>query len=395
MNYSFNKVSKTIAFCVFGIAASSAFAQEAENLVPNGGFESTMKEPKKLGSIENATGWMSPTGVRADLFTPNKKVPDIAVPTNIYGKEDAKEGANYAGLIAFSYGDKMQRSYISNKLSVPMKKGTKYCVTFDVSMAEGSKYASNQIGMHISKKPFGTEEKVSIIDKAMVLHPSNKVFNATYGWEQVCGVYEAEGGEKYITIGNFSSNENTKNERNKKQTDVKVAQVIAAYYYVDNVSITLVDDSHPCECAPEDDANQYSRTVYQRAAKINDEMTPREKIEAHTVHFGFGKNDISQGAADALDVIAEQMKADASMRLQIKAYSDALEDEVGLQKVAYSGMDSKRANAVVLYLVEKGIAESRLMASPQGSDTESSEIIETDETDIKEAKNRRVEFKVR
>jgi len=284
---------------------------------------------------------------------------------------------------------------LSNKLSVPMKKGTKYCVAFDVSMAEGSKYASNQIGMHISKKPFGTEEKVSIIDQAMVLHSTNKVFNATYGWEQVCGTYEATGGEKYITIGNFSNNENTKNERNKKQTEVKVAQVIAAYYYVDNVSITLVDDDHPCQCAPEEDDAKYSRTVYQRAAKIREDMSSREIIEAHTVHFGFGKDDLSQAGEEALNVIAAQMTKDASIRLQIKAFSDALEDEVGLQKTTYSGMDSKRANAIVLYLVEKGIAESRLMASPQGSDVASSEIIESDEMDIKEAKNRRVEFKVR
>lgn len=392
MKYSIKTVSKLVVVCLFGM---TAFAQDAENLVPNGSFEATDKDPKKLGSIENANGWHSPTGVRADLFVPSKKVPDIDVPLNIYGKEDAKDGSNYAGIIAFSYGDKMARSYLAAKLSVPMKKGTKYCVQFNVSMSEASKYACNQIGMNISKKAFGTEEKTSIIDKAHILHETNKIFDAAYNWEQVCGIYEAEGGEKYITIGNFSTNEDTKNERNKKVSDVKVAQIIAAYYYIDNVTITLIDDANPCNCAPEDDGSQYSKTIYQKVPKTNDKMTPAQLIEAQSLYFAFGKNKLSQVGEDALDFIAETMKADPAMKLQIKGYSDAMEDEVGAEKSAYAGMDANRVNAVVMYLVEKGIAESRLIASPQGSSEQSADIVETDEDDIKQAKNRRIEFKVR
>lgn len=395
MKYAINTISKSIAICVLGMTSIGAFAQDAENLVPNGSFESTDKEPKKIGSIENAVGWYSPTGARADLFVPSKKVPDIDVPLNIYGKEDAKDGSNYAGIVAFSYGDKMARTYLSAKLSVPMKKGTKYCVQFNVSLAEGSKYSCNQIGMNIGKKAFGTEEKTSIIDKANILHPSNKIFNAAYNWEQVCETYEAEGGEKFITIGNFSSNEDTKNERNKKLTDIKVDQIIAAYYYIDNVSITLIDDKHTCNCAPEEDDSQYSKTIYQRVAKTNDKMTAAQIIEAQGVYFGFGKNYLSTAAEEALNLIAEKMKATPEMKLQVKGYSDVLEDEAGVEKSDYAGMDSKRVNAVILYLTEKGIAENRLIGSPQGSTEKSTEIIETDEDDIKQAKNRRVEFKVR
>lgn len=388
-------MKKIIGVCLFGLTTSFAFGQDSENLVTNGSFESTDKDPKKLGSIENAVGWYSPTGVRADLFVPTKKVPDIDVPLNIYGKEEAKDGSNYAGIIAFSYGDKMARSYISTKLSVPLKKGTKYCVQYNVSMAEASKYASNQIGMNISKKAFGTEEKTSIIDKANVLHATNKVFNAAYGWEQVCGIYEAEGGEKYITIGNFSNNEDTKNERNKKLTDIKVAQIIAAYYYIDNISVTLVDDTNPCNCAPEDSDEGFSKTIYQKAVNLNDKMSVKEKVEAQNLYFAFVKNAITQEGELALNFIAEQMKADPSMKLQIKGFSDEKEEELAAEKSVYSGMDAKRVNAVVLYLMEKGIEETRLIASPMGSAEKSTEIVETDEDDIKQAKNRRIEFKVR
>lgn len=390
----FNTLTKTLLLGMLG-CASFGMAQDAENLVSNGGFESTDKSPKKLGSIENAVGWYSPTGVRADLFASNKKVPDIDVPSNIYGTEEAKEGSNYAGIVAFSYGDKVPRSYLSTKLNVPLKKGTKYCVQFNVSMAEASKYACNQIGMNISKKAFGTEAKTSIIDKAHVLHETNKVFDAAYGWERVCGMYEAEGGEKFITIGNFSSNEDTKNERNKKNTDVKVTQAIAAYYYIDDVSVTLIDDEHPCNCAPEDPTGGYSKTIYQKVPKLSEGMTVSQEIEAQSVYFGFGKESITQLGEDALDFIAEKMKANPNLKLQIKGYSDKMEDEAAAEKTIFTGMDNKRTNAVIRYLMEKGVEESRLIPSPQGSEEQSKEVLSSDEDDIRQAKNRRVEFKVR
>lgn len=395
MKYTTNINAKTIGIFLLGMIVLPSIAQDAENLVPNGSFESLDKDPKKLGSIENAKGWYSPTGVRADLFVPSKKAPDVDVPLNVYGKEDAKDGSNYAGIVGFSYNDKVPRTYLSTKLSVPMKKGTRYCVQFNVSMAEASKYASNQIGMNISKKAFGTEEKVSIIDKANVLQETNKIFDAAYNWEQVCGIYEAEGGEKYITIGNFSTNEDTKNERNKKVSDLKIAQIIAAYYYIDNVSITLMDDTHPCTCVTIDETDKYSKTIYQRVPKTNDKMTDSQLIEANILFFGFAKDKISQVGEDALNLIAEKMKANPTMKLQISGFSDVEEEKLGVEKSYYAGMDSKRVNAIALYLIDKGVAEGRLILSPQGSSEKSSEISETDDDDIKQAKNRRVEFKVR
>lgn len=391
----YNTLTKSLALGIVGCFSMVSFAQDAENLVSNGSFESTDKDPKKIGSIENAVGWYSPTGVRADLFVPNKKYPDIDVPLNIYGTEEAKDGGNYAGIVGFSYGDKVPRSYLSTKLNVPLKKGTKYCVQFYVSMAEASKYASNQIGMNITKKAFGTEAKTSIIDKAHVLHETNKVFNAAYNWERVCGIFEAEGGEKFITIGNFSSNEDTKNERNKKNADVKVTQAIAAYYYIDNVSVTLIDENNVCNCAPEDPTDGYSKTIYQKVPKLTENMTVAQQIETQSVYFGFGKETLTQLGEDALDFIVEKMKEDPNMKLQIKGYSDKLEEEAATEKTIFSGMDGKRVNAVMRYLMEKGIAESRLISSPQGSEEQSKDVLETDEDDIKQAKNRRVEFKVR
>ena len=151
----------------------------------------------------------------------------------------------------------------------------------------------------------------------------------------MCGVYEAEGGEKYITIGNFTSNENTKNVRNKKNSSSKVAVIAAAYYYVDNISVTVIDENNPCDCAPTDPTEGYSKTVYQKAINISEDMAPAKKIESLQVFFGFGKTDLTKAGEDVLNIIVKQMKDNPNMKLQINGFSDAAEDQAAEKLRAY------------------------------------------------------------
>lgn len=365
-------------------------AQNNENLVDNGGFESSTGKAKKLGQIDMATGWKSPTGARADLFLSDSKMPEIGVPNNLYGKEEPQEGENYAGIVTYSFGDKVPRSYVMAKFKTPLKKDVKYCVSFYVSLAEWSKYASNQIGANISKKEFGTDAKSAIIDKTQILHPENKVFNALYGWEKVCGTYTAEGGEKYITIGNFTSNEDTKKENNKKPADMKSgSQIIAAYYYIDNVTVTLVTEDQPCDCGGEA-TTDVSATIYQKSIVLTDRMTPKQKIEAQGLYFAFGKDRLTQQAMAALDVVVAEMKANGGLTITLTGHSDPAEEELAVKKPYYAEMDKKRVAAVTAYLVEKGIAASRIKGASKGSTEANPEIMATDEEDLKMAKNRRV-----
>ena len=140
MKYSSNNLRRISSIMLIGLTTMTSFAQQGENLIPNGSFEATDGKVKKLGGITSATGWTSPTGMRADLFTPSKS-PEINAPLNGYGKEDARDGSNYAGFTALSVGNKVPRSYVMVKLDAPMKKGMKYCVKFYVSLAEASKYS--------------------------------------------------------------------------------------------------------------------------------------------------------------------------------------------------------------------------------------------------------------
>ena len=110
MKLSTKTITSFFVILPIAILSFSLHAQE-ENLVENGSFENLEGKLKALGCIDNAKPWMSPTGARADIFTPSK-VLDINTPENIYGKEDAKDGKNYAGIVGFSYGDAIPRTYI-------------------------------------------------------------------------------------------------------------------------------------------------------------------------------------------------------------------------------------------------------------------------------------------
>lgn len=394
MKYVSKKMMRVSTIFVLGLSTFSAFAQE--NLVQNGSFEATEGKIKKIGAISSATGWSSPTAVQADLFIPGK-VMEINVPENMYGKEDAKEGSNYAGIVAFSVGNKVPRSYLMTKLSTPLKKGMRYCVKFSLSLADGSKYASNQIGVNFSKKQFGTEDKAIIKDVAHVLHANNdtKKINQMYNWDQVCGIYEATGGEKFITIGNFYPDANTSSETNRKNKDLKINQIVAAYYYIDDVSVELLGKNDKCDCQIEVDQDNYSTTVYQKAVNLNDKMTPAQKIEKQQLFFAFGKTTVTPTGKEALDFVIKTLKENPTMKLEILGHSDPEEDKVGKEKGQYAEMSTKRVDAIQAYFMEKGIPEARLIASPQGSELPNEEISTADEDDLKQAKNRRVTFKVR
>jgi outer membrane protein OmpA-like peptidoglycan-associated protein len=393
------KAIATVTFLATGLVG---FAQSGENLVPNPSFESLEKSPKRLGSIAYATDWSSPTGVRADLFSPSKKVPDINAPDNIYGTEVAKDGSNYVGIVAYSYGNKEDRSYIMTKLDSPLKKGMKYCVKFNVSLAEASKYASNNLAVRFDNRARGTEAKVPMIadeDEQLLMHFSNEttIQSARYNWSEICGVYTARGNEKFISIGNFRSDEDTKSERMKKVKDVKVKEIIAAYYYIDDISVIMIDEEkgERCECAVEEAGDTYSSMIYQRTANITKDMSVKDQIEEQEVYFAFGRDMLSPEGQSSLDFIAEKMKSNPNMKLEIGGHNNPQEDEVGKEKPKYAGMDTKRVGAVMKYLVDKGIDQGRLLSAPKGTSepNEADESV-TDEEMI-QAMSRRVTFKVR
>lgn len=375
------------------LSLSLAFGQSGENMVENGSFESiTGKGPKKLGGIESATGWVSATGAKADLFVNDKKVPEISPDKNMYGGEQAQDGENFAGVMVYAQGNKLPRTYISSKLNTPMKKGQAYCVKFHVSLGDNSKFATNNIAAHFSKKDVSISDKKSIIDKPHVREVKNKVFSGMYSWEKVCGTYIAEGGEKFITIGNFNMTEDTKVEKVKRDPSNKNPQIGGSYYFIDNITVQLLEEGERCDCGSDEYVEVGSSVIYSKSDIIKDNMTLDQKLEASTVHFGFGRDMITGSAKNDLDRVAQWMKENPTVRVRVIAHIDEEEAKLAVDNPIYKGVAMRRANSIIMYLVEQGIDESRLIATDKGDRAPAPS--DSDNVELNQAKNRRVEFQI-
>lgn len=368
-----------------------SIGQEGQNLIENGNFESASNKVRRTGQIDKAENWVSATGESADIFLAGAKMPDVMTPENVYGKEDPKDGENYAGIIVYSYNDKENRTYITTKLSSPMKKGMRYKVQFSASLAELSKYSSNRLGAHFSKRELSTKEKVpALIEKTHIEHPKQEVFTGMYGWDLVCGEYIAEGGEKYMTIGNFTANNDVKSERNKKPKEIKGRQIIAAYYYIDDVSVQLLGPNERCNCPYGEQFEQESATIYQREPNINDKMTTAEKVNEINVFYRAGRYDLTISGDEALNKIAGIMKENTALKIKIKGHADNFEyDDPETRDISL-----KRAEYIRSQMVNKGVDASRFTIADIQNKEASPYIKDVDDDKTESAKNRRVSFEV-
>lgn len=388
-----NKINHLL-FTISAVAISFlVVAQDTDNLVDNPSFENAQaRKIRRIGDIERAEGWTSGTGARADIFVSGAAMPDVDVPNNIYGTEEAKDGLNYAGIIAYSYREKESRTYLQSQLTTPLKKGMRYKVQFYASLAELSKYSSNRLGAYLSKKPIGSDKKMPaiIMDNPHIEHPDRVIFNGMYGWDLVCGEFVATGNEKYITIGNFSNENDIKTDRVRKPREAKGNQVIAAYYYIDDVSVTLLDPDQECDCDYGDAAEFETMTVYQRSPEISLGMNLADKVKQYNIYYAYGRYDVRVDGESTIKNIAKLMTENPNIKIQISGHSDASEASSAEDQVT----SLRRAEYVRTLLGDEGIDVKRIIATDSQDASPSQYIQAGDSDDLKAAKNRRVSFKV-
>lgn len=401
-----------LSFAAF-MSVSTSYAQKNkktnEKEILNMTFEHVKGEDvTDLNNIDVVgKGVSSPTELKAEVFH-KEGSGDVLIPVNVYGKEDptTENGGNvYAGIVAYKSGKTAgERSYITIQLlkddsQITLKKGLTYCVEYSLSLSESSKFACNNLAAYFSKDNPGTGEPGAIyVSSDHVLKGQmNTVHNGFFGWEKICNTYTAKGDEKFITIGNFDRNETTRFESVKKPKDSETDPVAHAYYYIDNIVIRLVDNVSECACynaKPPKIEDNFSTLIYDKEPEITDKMTVDKKIEAHAIYFRQGKATLTQNAKDNIDYVIEQMKANPKMKIDIIGNNDELEDKASKENEEYLDLDRQRVAVVVKKFVEQGISEDRLGKKYNGFSVPSSEITEDDEQDVKEAKCRRIEFKV-
>ena len=370
-------------------------AQEENNLVLNPSFESIDGKLKKLTQIYIAKDWDSPTALKADLFSSSISG-DIAVPKNIYGKEFAKDGQNYAGILAYSYNNKKPRTYLQTKLVKPLASGLEYCVTIHVSLADLSKYAIDNIGIHFSDEQITLDKKGDIIFNnkselsAVVSNEKSKIYKARYKWETICGIYQSDGKERYITIGNFFNNKDTKYEKLTKIDSFPGTQLAEAYYYIDKVEVKLVEDPNSCNC---NDAAKKKResVIYHLDVDVDESLPISIKLKKNAIYFDVETYNLDPMFDNNLNYVINLLKDNPDLKLQLNGHIDNLE-KVAIkddpENKELINLGNYRSKSVKDFLTKNGISSNRLSAQDLGSDQPASR----GTSPFSLAKNRRVEF---
>jgi outer membrane protein OmpA-like peptidoglycan-associated protein len=389
--------------------------------------DGAISEPSSISMLKNVG---SPTSIGADIFNSNSPG-DFGTGQNIYGKEDPITasferltdgdknlfdpelkggGEGFAGIVIYKPGKlAKERSYItipfmSGKNKILMTKGMKYCVEFSISLAESSKYASNNIQMLFDTGydiESNKDEVLGFVSKQpgrTLSNYKNKIYSDFYGWEKVCAMYESKDGkETCIIIGNFETNDETKVEVQKKPKDSETEVLPHAYYFIDNVRIKEVKDKVECNCYVADTVNiadSYSTLIFDKTPILNDKMTINQKIQAQVAYFGFGKKSYTPSGKEAFNFIIAAMKKDPKIGINIIGHNDEKEDELADQNQELVNMARQRAEAIKSYFEREGISEERIKVSANGAKVNSIEIQSDDDNEVRDAKNRRVMFEV-
>ncbi len=231
----------------------------AQNLVPNPGFENFLNCPSALGQVHYYLGlstvttadhWVSPTLTTPDYFN-SCNTGDAGVPLNYRGYYPAHTGNAYAGIIAFDHitldTTDLLHEYIQVKLTEPLQPGLNYMVSCYVRLfitrnmnSIWRQYALKEIHASFSTlQPTRNDDMIMMGDVTPMTTPDMSFMNDTARWVKISGLYHATGGEEWLTIGILNTRKpvgefiytSNINEPERRAT---------SYYAIDDVNVQYV-----------------------------------------------------------------------------------------------------------------------------------------------------------
>jgi Mg-chelatase subunit ChlD len=227
------------------LLSSIGFGQS--NLVLNHSFEEGnnkgigVQEVKGKGKeLEN---WHSPVRHAPDLYmTPRKSV---AV---------ANSGRNAVGLVLGSgRQEKTKYEYLTGKLASPLVKDQAYCICFNTVLQRTSKWAATDVGilLHHDKDLLSDISGPTSMTATLYANDGDPMTNTK--WNSYCGYYVASGGEEYISLGKFGTNDavSMKELGLTPYSELDGLQS-KAYYQFDDISVTPLIGEVDCGCAEDE-----------------------------------------------------------------------------------------------------------------------------------------------
>ncbi len=353
-------MKKCFAICCFLLLGKFLFAQ---NMVLNPGFEEHGEIYGNGPGSDNMRGnrvknWFSPTGGSPDYFLRGNPYLE-----NQYGLPLSHSGQAMAGIAVYG-GRKEYREYVIGEFSAPLEAGVTYNFSMAIALAAYSGQMINSFGVCLTHDRIMEKEKamaLKFIPQLIIDSTDQESMNGK--WVTFHATYTAKGGEKFITIGNFSADKKTKS---KKVNGDKGAPY--AYYYLDDISLS-----------PEkEDSIVVEMIVPEIAVDTTFKIAAGKTLVIDNVYFEVDRSVIKQESFPVLDEIIQAMLEQQQLNVEIDGHTDSDGSLEHNQKLSEA-----RAEAVARYFVENGIAKGRITTKGYGSSRP---------VGSEKNKNRRVEF---
>jgi len=212
---------------------------QAQNLVPNPSFEEHTECPDGPGRISNANPWFK---VRGSCDYYNVCGTDgFDIPVSDAGGGYARTGQAYAGFKIWCVNSisGVNREALGVPLIETLVEGEVYRVEFYLSMLDSIWYSSKNIGAY-----FSSTQPESNIDSIESYEPQVRYegdfITDKEGWTSVSGTFVAQGGERFMSIGNFDKFEDTETLFVPDGGVYRPQQPVywsCAEYFIDDVSV--------------------------------------------------------------------------------------------------------------------------------------------------------------
>lgn len=361
------------------------------NYVPNPSFEVTKDIPcywnQGLGKFEKwFIDWSSPTETTPDLLSTQSKSTCWSHPEkNNGGKQYPRSGVNMIGMKFYGVGgtDTYWHEYIQIELEKPLKKDSLYYAEFWVNLSSKASKACDNIGIYFSHSLYNTRNRLPLIMTPQI--NSGKIIKPGISkWRKVKGVFMANGGEKYLMIGNFYSDDQTNIERIPGGRD-------GAYYFIDDVKVRNARPGERVTPNTKISNKPTPRMVVEERISSNEVVINKTEykvgavIELENIFFEFDKAELLPESQSELQKLADLLFDYPHLEIEISGHTDNIGSDTYNQELSEA-----RAKAVVDFLLEKEVENARLSFAGYGSNNP----IDTNDTDRGRQNNRRVEFKV-
>lgn len=229
-------------FIVLLISLYSINLQGQTNLVLNPSFEDTLNCDDNLYFLED----LIPYWYWGKGYYNICRSSDFWVPNNISGHQYPHTGNAYSGIYTFAKSSSPPlalRNYILTKLSQNLIAGKKYKVAFYVSLGDTMHASNNTIGAHFAPDSLFSFSNGIITEIPQIQNNNDNDLSSKTNWTLVCDTFVATGLELWMIIGNFQTDSLSAISVLDSICSIPLSFNCASYYYIDDVSVTLIDET--------------------------------------------------------------------------------------------------------------------------------------------------------